>query len=146
MKILLFLTLLLVTSHTASLASILGMGDLLTGLAIKALSRDQYNNPSTAYMLDPNINVFLTLFRTRTELCDYKCKSIFNFPCFLLFACNIHIRNFILMFVLPLFMVLLTGICCGKGLWSFGCWFRYLRVFLGINFIIWVISKCKSAG
>ena len=66
MKILLFLTLLLVTSHTASLASILGMGDLLTGLAIKALSRDQYNNPSTAYMLDPNINVFLTLFRTRT--------------------------------------------------------------------------------
>lgn len=66
MKILLLLTCLLPSSLSTSLAHILGMGGLLDGLAVSAPSTDQFGNPSTAYMLDPNINVFLTLFRTRT--------------------------------------------------------------------------------
>lgn len=123
------------------------MGDLIKGLSIKVQAYDQFKNPTTAYMLDPNLNVFLTQFRSRTEFCDYKCnKSLFNVPCFLLFGCNIQIRNFILMFLLPFFILILTVVCCGKRLWSVSCWWRYAKIFLGIHFVGWLFSKCKSAG
>ena len=97
-------------------------------------------------MLDPSIFTFLRQFKTRTDFCNYKCVSFFNLPCFILFDCNIQIRNFILIFLIPLFMLALTGACCGRGIWTFKCWFKYLAVFTGIAFLIWLIKKCAKGN
>jgi hypothetical protein len=129
--------------NSTTLISLLGMDHLLDGLAIKSPSTDPFGDPSIAYMLDPNINVFLMQFRNRTELCDYKCVSIYNLPCFLLFGCNIQIRNFILIFILPFIMLLAICICCAKRFWTFKCWLKYVAVFSGFNFFTWVVSRCK---
>lgn len=50
------------------------------------------------------------------------------------------------MIILPLFMLVLFGICCGKKMWTFGCWVKYVKIFLGVNFILWVIKRCKEGG
>lgn len=66
MPLLLFVLLLAPFCNCSSLPKILGMQDLLKGLAIPSPSTDQFGQPSTAYMLDPNLNLFILQFRTRT--------------------------------------------------------------------------------
>jgi hypothetical protein len=85
------------------------------------------------------------MYKTRTDFCEYKCPNFFNLPCFILFGCNIQIRNFILAFFVPIFILSLTGLCCGKGIWTFSCWMEYLALFLGARAIIWVVKKCAGA-
>jgi len=40
-------------------------------------------------------------------------------------------------------MITFAAICFKKRIWTFGCWFRYIMVFTGISFILWVFRKCK---
>ena len=118
------------------------MGDLLKDLG-KAKPVTYFNGEkSMAYVLDPTIYNFLKQFRNRTEFCDYKCQTFYNFPCFIVFGCNIQIRNFFLLIIFPLVMLVMVGICCGRGLWTFSCWFRYLVVVSGISLFIWVVRRC----
>jgi len=97
---------------------------------------------SLAYTLDPSIFNFLKNFANRTEFCNYKCPNFYSLPCFLLFGCNIHLRNFILIILIPLLFLIFVGLCCGKGIWTFRCWARYIALFTGIVFWIWLVKKC----
>ena len=47
-----------------------------------------------------------------------------------------------LVFAVPVFLLAFTGLCCGKGIWTFGCWMRYLAVFSGVRLVLWVVGKC----
>lgn len=141
-----FCVLLIAVVKAGSFIEMIGMGDLLQGLAVKSWGQDPFGQYTTAYMLDPTINAFLLQFNTRTDFCDYKCTNIFNLPCFILFGCNIQIRNFVLMFLFPFVMLTLGGLCCGKGLWTFNCWLRYLAIFTGISFVIWAMKKISLGG
>jgi hypothetical protein len=38
------------------------------------------------------------------------------------------------------------GVCCGKSIWTFTCWFRYIAIFTGISFIIWAVTKIVEGG
>lgn len=129
-----------------ALIELLGMGDLLKGLAVIRQSKDPFGEPSIAYLLDPRVNVFLRQFTTRTSFCDYKCPSFFNVPCFLLFGCNIQLRNFFLLFFVPIVTVVISGACCGRRVWRFGCWMRYLGVFTGIILLIWFCKRISKAA
>ena len=140
------LLLLLVQGNSKSLIEILGFGHLLEGMAKMTPVRDYLGEKSIIYSLDPNIHTFLRMFNSRTEFCDYKCQSFFNLPCFFLFSCNIQIRNLILLFFFPIFIIILTGVCCGKGIWTIPCWLKYLAIFTGITFLIWAVKKCAGSG
>jgi hypothetical protein len=123
-----------------------GMDSVLQNLAILNPKENPYNKPTTNYMLNPNINTFLKQFRTLTDFCDYKCGSLFNFPCFVLFNCSIQIRNFVSLLLLPFIILSLAALCCSRGIWTFGCWFKYIFLFTGIKLIIWGINKCANGG
>lgn len=148
LKLSIIIAILVINIKALTFVEMFGMGDLLQDLAKLKVSNiegaDQ--KAATAYMLDPTIYNFLKQFTTRSEFCDYKCVSFFNLPCFILFDCNIQIRNFILIFLAPLIIVALAGICCGRGIWTFKCWMKYIAVFTGIGLLIWAIKKCSEGS
>ena len=144
-RTLLFVFLIICQANAAeTFVELLGMGHLLEGMGKMSPTVNYMGEASTAYMLDPSIDNFLRQFNTRTEFCDYKCNGFFNLPCFMLFGCNIHLRNFLLAFLLPIVVIAITGLCCGKGIWTFPCWLRYLAVFTGVAFLIWAVKKCAG--
>jgi hypothetical protein len=142
MKPLFFIIFLVDVINAVNFVELMGLTNLLQDLAKLSSTVNQTNEASSLYMLDPSITTFLKQYKTRTEFCDYKCANFFDLPCFILFDCNIHIRNFIIIFFFPIFALSLTGLCCGKGIWTFSCWFHYLALFSGVKFIIWAIKKC----
>ena len=97
---------------------------------------------SIAYTVDPDIFAFLQNFKSRTEFCDYKCPDVYNLPCFIIFECNIHIRNFVILIALPVWFLAMLGLCCGRGIWTFKCWLKYLMLFSGIVLFVWLIDMC----
>ena len=133
-------------ANTQSLIQLLGFPHLLQGLTQTKTAKDPYGDPSTAYLIDPNIQVFIARFETRTEFCDYKCGTFYHLPCFLLFSCNIQLRDLFLLVLLPLFMFFLTIICCRKRMWSVPCWIRYVAIFSGAALLIWVVRRIMKGG
>lgn len=119
----------------ASFAEMFDLGDLLLELG----KLDVKNNNEAAYIIEPTIFNFLGNFPTRTDFCHYKCPQFYNVGCFLLFGCNIHLRNFFFIVLMPVFALISIGLCCGKGTWTFHCWGRYLAIFTGVVLIIWFI-------
>lgn len=144
MKIVFILYSLVCLSQCLTLVELFGLTSLLSDLAKLSPTVNSTGEASSAYMLDPSIHTFLKMYKTRTEFCDYKCTSFFNLPCFILFGCNIQIRNFVLAFSVPIFALALTGLCCGKGIWTFSCWLKYLALITGVRAMIWAIKTCAG--
>lgn len=69
-----------------------------------------------------------------------------NLPCIMLFGCNIQMRNFLLVFLVPITALLLASVCCGRGLWTPQCWARYLAVITGLALILWCLKKCWNGS
>ncbi len=67
------LTLLLTSSQCLSIVELFGLEDKLKDM-VKIDPTSHYGGyESIVYTLDPTIFTFLQHFKTRTELCDYKC-------------------------------------------------------------------------
>lgn len=45
------------------------------------------------------------------------------------------------MILLPIILIAMIGLCCGKGIWTFGCWGKYIGLLTGVFFIIWFLKK-----
>jgi hypothetical protein len=58
--------LLIFLARSSSFIEMIGMGDLIQGLAIHQPTIDPYGAGSTAIMLDPDITAFLMKFNNRT--------------------------------------------------------------------------------
>ena len=144
-KKIVLLWVLVVCSFSYTFVELFGMEELLAGMAKMTPTKDYLGQKTITYMLDPNIHSFLRQFNNRTEFCEYKCRGFFDLPCFLLFGCNIQIRNFFLLFFTPIVILLITSLCCGRGIWTFRCWVKYLMIFSGISLIMWVIRKCVGS-
>lgn len=103
------------------------------------LKTKEYRNRTT-------IKNYLALYDSRIAFCDDHCYHMFDFTCFIIFNCKTHIRNVLLIFIVPLAFIAITGMCCGRGVWTVPCWFRYLTSFLGIYIFIWAFKQCVKGG
>jgi len=72
-------------------------------------------------------------------MCDNECTSFFNLPCFVLFGCTTKLRNFFLILVLPLFVVIIIICGCCTGLFNVSCFIKFLGIISGIYIIILIM-------
>lgn len=143
-SLLLVLCLALIVSSTHSLMplyKVLRLSSYLMDLVKINVTGPFYGPNTTLFRKDPNLLTYLYQFDNRTHYCNHKCPRIWEIQCFALFGCNIQTRNFLLIFVAPLLLLVITGSCCGKGVWTIPCWCRYLFYFSGLGVLVWGIGK-----
>lgn len=77
-------------------------------------------------------------------MCENQCTSFFNLPCFLLFRCTDKIRNFFLILVLPIIIILVVVGGLFTGVFSLPCVLRVLGCITGIYLIIVIVRYFRN--
>lgn len=102
------------------------------------------DNPPNSYLFDSSIYIFLGTFENRDKFCDYRCPGWWDFPCHMLYECNLYLRNILIFIILPLLITILIVVCCSRDKWTLPCWIRYLGVFTGAALVFWIVKKIKK--
>jgi hypothetical protein len=126
---------------SANFVDFIGLTYLYEGMGTVSQTTLTNGSTSPTYQITDSNYKFLKNFQTLTDFCDYKCENFYNIPCFFVLDCNIQMRNFVLIILVPLLSLIILAWFCKKGWWNLGCWWYYFSILSGITFLIWVYRK-----